>query len=248
MVSKRSNTNRPNLVNQVGAALRNLIVSGELQVGDRLPSEAALTKQHSVSRTVIREALAVLRADGLVAARQGSGVYVIEPEATTPSGFGAISHERISSVIEVLELRSAVETEAAALAAIRHSPAQEEELFKCHRLFEACITDGTPTTEADFKLHLAIADASNNPRFREFMQLMGANGIPRLLLRAHEQDASRSPTEYLEKIHSEHQHIIDAISARDEEGARLAMRTHLKGAEQRYRNLLRQNPDKLYDK
>lgn len=235
---------RPNLVKQVSSELRKMILSGDLLVGDKLPSEAALTRKHAVSRTVIREALAALRADGLVEARQGSGVFVIEQSINTAQGFSVISPEKISSVIEVLELRSPVEQEAAGLAAIRRSPSHEEKIFECHRRFEACIKHGESTTVADFELHLAIADASNNPRFREFMELIGRNAIPRLFLQEDNPD-KQTPFEYLSKIHQEHEMIINAISQRDENAAREAMRNHLKGSEQRYRALLRSDPNQL---
>lgn len=63
----------------VVAALREQIVGGRFAVGEKLPSEARLTEAFSVSRTVIREAIATLRADGLVEPRQGAGVFVLAP-------------------------------------------------------------------------------------------------------------------------------------------------------------------------
>lgn len=64
---------KPSLVKQVTEALRLLITSGEIGPGGKLPSEAALTAKHNVSRTVVREAIAALRSDGLVEPRQGRG-------------------------------------------------------------------------------------------------------------------------------------------------------------------------------
>ena len=62
----------------ISQALRDAIRSGRFRPGEKLPSEAKLTAEHSVSRTVIREAIAALRADGLVDPRQGAGVFVLE--------------------------------------------------------------------------------------------------------------------------------------------------------------------------
>ena len=100
-------------------------MGGQFPPGSRLPSEAQLTEAHGVSRTVVREAIAALRADRLVEARQGAGVFVLEAEvpAPTPLFLRNIDHERVSSMIELLELRTAVEVEAAGLAALRRSPA-----------------------------------------------------------------------------------------------------------------------------
>lgn len=226
------------LVVQVANSLREAILAGEYQPGDKLPSEARLTESHGVSRTVVREAIAALRSDGLVEPRRGAGVFVLEPAAVPGLPFQNIDHARISSIVEVLELRAAVEVEAAGLAAIRRSPAQEETILDRHRAVGRCIVDGQPTSAADFALHTAIAEATSNPRFVEFMTLMGQNAIPRAALTDNE---GRSSTAYLNQLHDEHTRIVTAISNGDSEGAREAMRAHLLGSQRRYRALLHQS-------
>ena len=72
---------RGNLAEQVVARLSADIRGGRLAPGARLPTEQALTSSLGVSRTVVREAVAALRADGLVVTRRGSGAYVAEPAA-----------------------------------------------------------------------------------------------------------------------------------------------------------------------
>lgn len=226
-----------NLVEAVREGLRAEIASGAVKVGEKLPSEARLTERFGVSRTVVREAIASLRADGLVEARQGAGVFVLEANAQPSLPFQGVDPEKISHMIEMLELRSAVEIEAAGLAAIRRSPAQEEEIAQRCLSVDALVASGQPTTEADFAFHLAIAEATNNPRFREFLEMMGRSVIPRVALQR--DDTEMSPPAYLEQIAGEHRALVDAISNRDETAAREAMRTHLKGSQQRYRELLR---------
>lgn len=228
---------RRNLVSEVATGLRGRIEKGEFEVGDRLPSEAQLTEAYSVSRTVVREAIAALRADGLVEPRQGAGVFVLEPSIGIQRPFQILDVDKISSIIEMLELRTAVEIEAAALAATRRSPAQEEEIYEAEAKIRALAQTGEDTTEADFRLHRAIAVAANNPRFAEFLDLMGPSVIPRSALQA--SGAHRSPDSYISLISSEHRAIADAIVAGDADGARDAMRRHLKGSQQRYRNMLR---------
>ncbi|WP_372338718.1 FadR/GntR family transcriptional regulator [Mangrovibrevibacter kandeliae] len=229
---------RVNLVQQVAGALRRSILSGAAPVGSRLPSEASLTGEYGVSRTVVREAVASLRADGLVEARQGSGVYVLAKEPAAIQPFTSVDPTRISSVIELLELRAAVEIEAAGLASQRRSPAQEEAVIEGCEAIERLIETGEATTDADFALHLTIADATNNLRFREFLEMLGTRLIPRRAL----QDGHRetTPPDYLQQIQNEHRMIAEAISTRDETAARDAMRQHLKGSQSRYRRLLRQ--------
>ncbi len=235
--NKKPSTARRNLVAEVVAQLRARIVNGEAQTGDRLPSEAQLTEAYSVSRTVIREAIAALRADGLVEARQGAGVFVLEPKEVAQRPFQIVDVDKISSIIEMLELRSAVEMEAAALAATRRSPAQEEEIYEAESEIRALATKGLPTTEADFRFHKSIAKAANNPRFVEFLDVLGQPVIPRSALQSG--DRHRSPEAYIALISEEHRAIADAIAAGDPEAARDAMRLHLKGSQQRYRNMLR---------
>ncbi|NTE85143.1 FadR family transcriptional regulator [Agrobacterium rubi] len=226
------------LVSQTADALRQTILSGQYKPGDKLPSEAGLTELYKVSRTVVREAVAALRADKLVEARHGAGIFVLALPTQQPQPFQDVDHDRISSIIELLELRAAVETEAAELAAVRRSPAQEEAIIRCLSSVQACIDAGSPTAEADFKLHLAIADATNNPRFREFLEVMGQNVIPRAALRASQSEKAAAP--YLQQLQNEHDTIVHAISDGDAVAAREAMRQHLKGSQQRYRAMLRQ--------
>ncbi|MGL3607884.1 FadR/GntR family transcriptional regulator [Rhizobium sp. G187] len=228
------------LTQRLGDNLRKAIAAGQFPPGSKLPSEAQLSEAHGVSRTVVREAIAALRADRLVEARQGAGVFVLQPVEAPPPPLrlGTIDPARVSSMIELLELRTAVEVEAAGLAALRRSPAQEEVIHERHFAVMACLEAGQSTTEADFALHLAIAEATNNPRFREFLAMIGRNVIPRAALR--DEDREDDQTAYLRLIDAEHSEIVDAISAGDEERAREAMRRHLRGSQSRYRALLRE--------
>ena len=164
---------------KVSDELRSQIVKGRYKTGDRLPSEAQLTQEFGVSRTVVREAIAALRSDGLVEPRQGAGVFVLEPPAAERRPFDNVDLARVSSLIEMLELRTAVEGDAAGLAAVRRSPAQEEKIIEAFDAFRSSAAKGSPTAEADFAFHLAIANAANNPRFSEFLEVLGATLIPR---------------------------------------------------------------------
>lgn len=220
---------------QVCGHVRQLIISSNLKPGDKLPSEAKLAETYGVSRTVVREAIASLRADGLVEPRRGAGVFILKPAEIVAQPFQDIDHARISQIVELVELRTAVESEAAALAAVRRSAAQEETIIERHNEVHARIVGGASTIEADFALHLAIAEATNNPRFSDFMQLIGTNAIPRSNLQP-----PPSP-DYLAQIHQEHDRIVTAISNREPEAARAAMREHLLGSQRRYRALLRRD-------
>lgn len=228
---------RRTLAASVRAKLLDQINAGRYAPGDKLPSEARLTGEFSVSRTVIREAIASLRADGLVESRQGSGVYVLSPERTSLLPFQNVDPGRVSSMLEILEIRTAVECEAAALAAVRKSPTQEGKIIDAFHDFCATAEAGENTIAADFALHVAIAEAANNPRFSEFLSLIGPDSIPRRTLETDHSDAERA--EYVQMLCAQHEAIVNAILDGDEDGARAAMRDHLRSSQARYRSLLR---------
>ncbi len=225
------------LASKISAALRHDLVSGVFRPGDRLPSESTLTRQYSVSRTVVREAIAILRADGLVEARKGAGVFALEMPREAERPFNDLATQRISSVIELLELRTVFEVESAALAALRRSAAQIEEIYEAHRIVGQCLKDGSPTRDADFNLHLAIAEATQNRRFPEFLQLIRTGIIPRGDLQG-EAPGSR-PKDYNLHLQEEHGLIVDAIIEGDADAARAHMKAHLRGSLERYKALLR---------
>lgn len=234
----QTGTRSQTLVSRLSDTLRQAISSGQFPPGTKLPSESQLTEAHQVSRTVVREAIAALRADGLVEAQQGAGVFVLASVAQPSIQLAELDPARVSSVIELLELRTAVEVEAAGLAALRRSPAQEEMIFERHHALHDSLEAGKPTSEADFALHLAIAEATNNPRFREFLTMIGPRVIPRAAVRDGETEAGQAG--YIRLIDAEHQAIVVAISNGDEDAARAAMRRHLRGSQERYRSLLRE--------
>ncbi len=231
-------TQATTLVVKVADALRSRISKGNHRPGDRLPSEAQLTQEFGVSRTVVREAIAALRSDGLVEPRQGAGVFVLDPALAERRPFQNIDLARVSSLIEMLELRTAVEGDAAGLAALRRSPAQEEKIIEALDAFRTSSAEGRPSAEADFAFHLAIAQATNNPRFGEFLQMLGPTLIPRRAVTDSGEETAL-PAADIERLAQEHEAILVAIQNGDETAARAAMRTHLRNSQARYRAILR---------
>lgn len=232
-----SETRGDTLVDRITATLRRDLEAGVFRAGDRLPSENELTRLHSVSRTVVREAIAALRADGLVEARKGAGVFALDLSNRPSRPFDDLATQRISSVIELLELRTACETEAAALAATRRSARQLETILEAHAQVSDCLSRGAPTQDADFALHLAIAEGTQNRRFPEFLQLIRSGIIPRGELQG--APPGSRPQDYNRHLQEEHGRIVDAILEGDAEAARNRMRAHLQGSLERYKLLLR---------
>ncbi|MCZ7910578.1 FadR/GntR family transcriptional regulator [Agrobacterium leguminum] len=225
------------LAAKISSALRRDLSEGVFRPGDRLPSESELTREYSVSRTVVREAIAILRADGLVEARKGAGVFAVEVKPAKELPFNDLAVGRISSVIELLELRTVFEVESAGLAASRRSAVQVEAIVDAHRRVGDCLAAGLPTRDADFEFHLAIAQATQNRRFPEFLQLIRSGIIPRGELQG-AAPGSR-PKDYNLHLQEEHARIVDAIIEGDADAARLYMAAHLRGSLERYKVLLR---------
>lgn len=223
-----------NLTVALADELRALIHGGKMQPGERLPTEQAMVRRFSVSRTVVREAVAALRADGLVEPRQGSGVFVLKPPAPR-FGVAPLTDERaqLSDIIETIELRAAVEIEAAGLAATRSSPAQRARIQESSDRLGRLIESGDDAIDTDFEFHLRVADGTNNPRFSAFLGHLGRNAIPRL--KAPNRLAQKQT--YLRQIQQEHQTIVEAIELGSTDQAREAMRRHLKGSQSRYERL-----------
>jgi len=232
---------RKNLTTRVVEALRTQIVEGQWGPGDKLPTEPALIEQFKVSRTVIREAIAELRADGLVQSRHGAGVFVLEQQPS-PVVFRMqpLAARTLSDIIEELELRAAVEIEAAGLAAERASPAQEADIEARYQQFAHLARQKELTAEADYLFHIAIARATNNAHFENFLAQLGRRTIPREKLRTALNLATSLPNRD-EALSAEHKAVAEAIARNDPNAARTAMRAHLMGSVKRYRALARRS-------
>lgn len=187
-----------------------------------------------VSRTVVREAVAALKAEGLVTTRQGSGAYVCAETARRGFRIDADGPESLGDVLHVLELRQALEVEAASLACTRGTARQLKAITGCLRTFEEAVARGESAVPEDFAFHRAIVGAAGNPHFLRLLDLLGHVIIPRQTIRAVDL-ADAGNRAYLLQIEAEHRAINDAIVKRRPEEARSAMRLHLDRAAGRYR-------------
>jgi GntR family transcriptional repressor for pyruvate dehydrogenase complex len=224
----------PRLTDRVKAGLTRLIADGGLQPGDKLPPADQLCERFSVSRTVVREAIASLKAEGRLRSLRGSGVYVSEPPKPSVGSMLMEAPQDIGEVLDFMEFRMSVEIEAAGLAAERRTETNLLRMEQAMSQFARHLQDNTLATDADRSFHRAIADATNNMRFRLFVDEMGERLIPRRALRASFTD-EKDKSEFLDNIQSEHRRIFDAISERRADDARAAMRQHLEGGRRRYR-------------
>ena len=222
------------LAHQLVEAIGDRIRDGRVAPGDKLPTEAAIMGEFSVSRTVVREALSKLQASGLVETRHGIGTFVVGLGDATPFRIAPEQFATLRDVIAVLELRIGVETEAAGLAAQRRTPQNLAEMRTALVAFETAIAAGRDAVGPDFQFHLEVARSTQNPHFVDLMGTLGSKIIPRA--RLDPADAlSEERLAYLRRVNNEHESICDAIANQDPDAARAAMRTHLANSRERRR-------------
>ena len=212
------------------------IKSGRLAPGARLPTEVELTRAARVSRTVVREAVAALRAEGLVVTRQGVGAFVSAMPQQAPFRIDPERMQSLDEILGVMELRLGVEIESAGLAAERASRAQVRAIGAALEAIDRAAGEGESAVDEDLALHRAIAEATGNPQFARFLQFVGRHLIPRRTVSGLPESMGGQRA-YLGVIQEEHRRIYEAIRDRDARAAREAMRRHLTRSLERYRRL-----------
>ncbi len=226
-----------NLTSELTARLTDEIVSGNLPPNSRLPTEQEMIATFGVSRTVVREAVAALRSEGLVDSRQGAGVFVAPDLSRRPFRIDPDGLQAVQGVIDIMELRMSVEIEAAGLAAERHKTRDVAEIEKSLQAFRKAVERGDEGVEADYQFHLAVSKATQNAYFRSFIEFLGRHIIPRrsIHINARNETAQRA---YHAKVLAEHENIYKAIKAGSGRAARQAMRKHLREGRDRYVKLV----------
>ena len=226
----------PNLTGGLIETLVAQIERGDLAPGQRLPTEQAIVEATGVSRTVVREALASLRAKGLITTRQGLGAFVSDRPPPKAFAIAAEDMESISEVLRLLELRIGIEAEAAALSAERRTSADLGRMAEHLTNLDAAISSQASGANEDFAFHREILASTCNSYFTKIFDVFGSLIIPRQRLRMEAMPAAKRAA-YLKGVQREHRTMLKAIKARDREGARQAARDHLLNSYQRYRNL-----------
>lgn len=220
----RSFKGRPKLSEEIAGQLRQLIQGGDLLPGAQLPTENAMIEQFGVSRTVVREAVSALSADGLVNARQGRGVFVADDLTRQPFRLGDSQLSERDHIVQVMELRLSLEVEAAGLAAQRRTSDDLREIEDAFERMVEAQRNGQEGAEQDFAFHLRIAEATQNTYIAKFIRYLGSFIIPRPARRT---VTGSERLVYLEGLTQEHADIRDAIADQDEAAAIEAMRVHL---------------------
>ncbi len=201
------------------------IESGRLAPGQRLPTEQALVAATGVSRTVVREALASLRARGLITTRQGLGAFVAV-ERTRKSFTIAQADVSADDERQLFELRVGIEVEAAGLAATRRSAADVALLRT--RLEQAVTNAGQSgdDVDADFAFHRAILASAGNPHFGGVFEVLADVLMRRERATLRAMPADQRAT-YVRRLRRDREAIVDAIERGDAPAARRAIRRQL---------------------
>ncbi|WP_144113368.1 FadR/GntR family transcriptional regulator [Paraburkholderia sp. BCC1886] len=198
--------------------------------GGKLPTEAVLAQQFGVSRTVIREAISRLKNEGVVEPRQGSGVFIAAHGAIRPLRIDYAEAVGAGSVLHILALRRAIETEVASEAAARRTAVHLKAIDAALTRLDAAVADGEDGVAQDVAFHRAIAMATGNPYFLKTLtflnQYLEAGTLVTRRNEALREDFSR-------QVREEHAAIVAAIRAGDPAAARDAASTHLNNAAKR---------------
>lgn len=216
--------------------LTELIRQGEFQPGDRLPPERELAQAFGVGRPTLRQALTVLAEAGVVEILPGSGVYLKRPNSGAPGTAGhamaMVLMTECRNLYEILELREAIESEAAYLAALRRSPEHVEKLTAAFQDLETAFEVRKIAIHEDYRFHSTIAEATGNSVFLKVMTSLADLFLQQFqettISLYHEPDRVRANLR-------EHNAILKAIIEQRPDDAREATVKHLKRVAERLR-------------
>ncbi len=209
------------------------ILSGRLLPGEKLPTEDTMATGYAVSRPVVRKALALLRFEGFIESRRGSGSVVVHADKM-PQNRVYNTTRMLSQMLSVLEFRLAIEPVAAEMAARRRTAKDIENIRSAMQALAEAQELGNATLEYDRVFHLSIARASGNELFEKAIvdlwpQERGVNIAVRHALHFQKKDTARVVIE-------EHKTVLKHIEERRETEAKKTMYRHILEARERLLN------------
>ena len=222
------------LPDEVAVSIIGAIEGGQLQPDDQLPTEAELSRRFGVARTVVREAISLLRYDGIVDS-PGRRRLVTDTSQRSSFRISPACFEKRKQIVQLLQLRTGVQAEASALAASTRTAEQMDRIAEVF-LKMAAADDRGPAdaleerVDTELLLYRNIAEASNNPYYTEVVAMIEAN-IQNNLRSAFLKNAAAS--EFGATIMEEHRAVLEALRSGDVEAARTATRTRFEGAADR---------------
>jgi GntR family transcriptional repressor for pyruvate dehydrogenase complex len=213
---------RDTLTKQATDTLRRFILTEDLKPGEQLPSERELSESLSVSRNIVREALSVLVAEGLIVKQPGRGIFVTEfdRDAVAPQIAISVDYNGRSSAA-LSEARAAVELGAISLITKRITDAEVDRIEAINRSLEENLRQRRSTIKDDIDFHKLLLESTRNPVLIELIPLLVE--YFRLAVMYQPSVIFHNP----ERVIAEHRKIIEALRARDAVAARQALINHL---------------------
>ena len=210
---------------QVAERIIRMIESGELRVGDKLPNEPEFARQLGISRGILREGLAQLKAQGIISRKPKDGTYIL-PQDDQHGGMTESARRMIqsSSFRNIMEMRDAIEQKAAVLAVERATDEELEELREIVMKSE----QHSGEDDLDFYFHYRLVELSGNSIFM---------GIVNTYFEEIRQirDENLNEPGHRQEVQREHLAIIDAICRRDRVAAVIAVEEHMTRIWERWR-------------
>jgi DNA-binding FadR family transcriptional regulator len=220
------------LASRIAQSLREEIAAGRFSAGARLPAESALAGTFGVSRPIVREAIALLKADGILVTRKGAGAYVSD----TPGGQAwrvASAPDGGPSLPQLFELRMVVETACAEMAAARRTDTDLLQIREALAAMQDHAGDFAAAAAADIAFHHAIAQAAHNPCFTGLTDFVSQQMLA-ARQRAWENTARlRAEQGTARAADTEHAALAEAIASGNPAAAREAALHHLGAAAKR---------------
>jgi len=206
--------------------VRLMITRGDLQPGDKLPSERELAETLGVSRTSVREGLTALGALGILDIRPGEGTFIRRSnDSETFEPLTVLLEVERNPEAQLMEVRRILETESAALAARRATPDDLEKIESALQVMKnADSVKGA--VEADLRFHYTIAEATKNTVLLRIM-----NTVADLMHNNYRQNRETLYAELTERVLNEHESILQAIKDKNPDEAWARMLEHINNIE-----------------
>ncbi|MEM8662812.1 MAG: FCD domain-containing protein [Pseudomonadota bacterium] len=222
------------LPDEIARSISGAIETGQLKPGDRLPTEQSLSNQFGVARTVVREAVSLLKYDGVIESKRGVGAFVSEVGNRSAFRISPACFEKRRQLVQLLQLRTGVQAEASALAAGAHKRSALKRISGFLEEMATAVAAGTDAAErhldAEAAFYRAITEASGNDYYVEFIAMIEGQ-VDENLRSVAIKNAKAS--EWGTTILAEHEAVFQALTARDPDAARAATRTHFERAAKR---------------
>ena len=210
--------------------IKGAIDRGELKPGDRLPSERKLAESLSVSRSTIKEAISVLESAGIVDIRPGVGVFLRQNSLEHIILDINMILGKKTNMVELLEFRQALESNAAYYAALRATAEDHARIKKAFEKLEQAVLDNRIAALEDFAFHMEVCLASKNMLFKKVL-----DSISDVFLDGLKESRSISQKMGRSKIIlEEHRKIYEAILSGDATLSRKEMWEHIQKVKERF--------------